>query len=599
MSRSKKVPIRATLRPLCLAQHEMEVELILPAELTTAGVVMTLPAWTPGSYLVRDYARLLDRVVLRDHRDRSVPLEKVDKQSWRLPPLPGGGSLRYRLFCNDLTVRTNHADASHAQFVGAATFLHAEGETDRPFEIRFEDFPEGWKVATALPSKSGAYLAENYDTLVDSPFEVGRFRLHRFQSGGARFEFAVTGDHPGDEDRIVQATRRIVETCNGIFGGFPFRRYVFLLTFSPGARGGLEHRDSTLLLHDPCSLSAPAGYHDLYTLIAHEFFHVWNVKRLRDSRLGPFDYARENPSRLLWFHEGLTSFMQHSIVLRAGVVPFPATARSLASTWTENVARPGREEQSLEEASFDAWIRQYKPNEFSANSTVGYYDKGSLIGWLMDARIRLGSKGKRGLEDLFRALWDRHGDAGIEDADVRRAYEEVSGEKAAPFWDAFITGRAELDPAPIEKAYGLRFEARAPWESLSPGEAQDPLMVARARSYAGLVLNKDRATIVNVLPGSPAFKAGLSYGMELLAVGGWRVSNSRQAQERLQDQPVGSTVEVLAESLGRVRSYTLTLALNPARTFRIAADPGATARQRAAFESWTGLPFPLKKAVRR
>ena len=594
-----KVPIRAILRPLSLAQHEMEVELILPAEMTVAGLLMTLPAWTPGSYLVRDYARLLDRVVLRDHRGRAIPLEKVDKQSWRLPPLPRGGSLRYRLFCNDLTVRTNHADATHAQFVGAATFLHAEGETDRPYEVRFEGFPEDWKVATALASKAGAYHAGDFDTLVDSPFEVGRFRLHRFQCGGARFEFAITGDHPGDEDRIVQATRKIVEICGGIFGGFPFKRYTFLLTFSPGSRGGLEHRDSTLLLHDPCSLSAPAGYHDLYTLIAHEFFHVWNVKRLRDSRLGPFDYARENHSRLLWFHEGLTSFMQHSIVLRAGVVPFPAVARSLAATWTENVQRPGRAEQCLEEASFDAWIRQYKPNEFSVNSTVGYYDKGSLVGWMMDARIRLGSKGKRGLEDLFRALWDRHGDAGIEDADLRRAFEEVSGEKPGPFWDAFIAGRAELDPAPIEKAYGLRFEARAPWEALTPGDAQDPLMVARARTYAGLVLNKDRATVVNVLPGSPAFKAGLSYGMELLAVDGWRVSSSRQAQERLQDRPVGSTVEVLAESMGRVRSYALTLALNPARTIRIAADPRATPRQRAAFTAWTALPFPLKQAARR
>ena len=599
MTRKTKAPILATLRPLELAQHELEVELSLPPDLTAQGAILTLPAWTPGSYLVRDYARLLDRVQLRDTRGKTLPLKKVDKQSWELPAVPGGASLRYRLFCNDLTVRTNHADARHAQIVGAATFLHPKGETDRPFAVHFEGFPEDWKVATALPLRGGRYHAADFDTLVDSPFELGRFRLHRFSCAGARFEFAVTGEHPGDEARIIDATRRIVEVCGGIFDGFPFKKYLFLLTFAPGARGGLEHRDSTLLLHDPHSLSAASGYHDLFTLIAHEFFHVWNVKRLRDTCLGPFDYGQENHSRLLWFHEGFTSFMQHLIVLRAGVVPFSAVTRSLAATWTENVQRPGRAEQSLEESSFDAWIRQYKPNEFSFNSTVGYYDLGSLVGWMMDARIRLGSKGRHGLADLFRHLWDRHGDAGIGDPDIRRAYEELSGEAAAPFWEAFISGREELDPAEIEAAYGLRFEARAAWEVLPPAEAEDPLLQARAKGSTGLVLQKDRPVVQNVLPGSPAYKAGLSYGMELLAVDGWRVATARLAQERLQDRTVGSEVELLAEGSGRVQAYRLVIALDPGRTYRITADPLAGPRQRAAFEAWTGLPFPLKQAARR
>lgn len=598
MRRTNKAPIKAALRPLDLAQHELEVELALPPELTAAGCVLTLPAWTPGSYLVRDYARLLDRFEASDWRGRPVAVAKVDKQSWRLPPLAKGGKVRYRLFCNDLTVRTNHVDAGHAQIVGAATFLHAERETDRPFEVRFEGFPPGWKVATALPKRDGAFLAPGFDALVDSPFELGAFRLHRFATGGARFEIAMTGDHAGDEDRIVEATRRIVEACGAIFGGFPFRRYLFQLTFAPGGRGGLEHRDSTLLLHDPHSLSAPSGYHDLYTLIAHEFFHVWNVKRIRDRRLGPFDYGRENPTRMLWFHEGLTSFVQHLIVLRAGVVPWSAVARSLAATWTEYVNRPGRKEQSLEEASFDAWIRQYKPNEFSANSTVGYYDKGSLVGWMMDARIRLASKGRRGIEDFFRLLWERHGDAGIEDADLRRAYEELSGEAAAPFWNAFISGRVELDASPIERAYGLRFEARSPWETLPPGEAEDPFFSGRAKVWAGLVLHKDKATVSSVVPGGPAWDAGLSYGAEILAVGGWRTTTSRQAQERIQDHAVGAEVEVLAESQGRVRSHRLTLALNPERSFRIGFDPAAGPRQRAAFAAWTGLVFPAPRKRR-
>lgn len=599
MTRHRKAPILATVRPLDLAQHEIQVELTLPEDLSASGAVLTLPAWTPGSYLVRDYARLLDRVDLRNDRGARLLAHKVDKQSWSLPAVEGRAALSYRLFCNDLTVRTNHVDAHHAQLVGAATFLHARGETDRPYEVRFEGFPAGWEVATALPLRAGAYQAADFDTLVDSPFELGSFRLHRFSCGGARFGFAITGEHIGDEQRIVAATRRIVEACGAIFGGFPFRRYLFMLTFTPGGRGGLEHRDSTLLLADPHSLGSPSGYHDLFTLIAHEFFHVWNVKRLRDRRLGPFDYSGENPSRLLWFHEGFTSFMQHLIVLRAGVVPFTAVGRSLASTWTENVRRPGRLEQSLEESSFDAWIRQYKPNEFSTNSTVGYYDKGSLVGWMMDARIRLATRGRRGLDGLFQDLWARHGDAGIDDGDLRAAYSDLTGEPAAAFWSRYIGGRADLDPAPIEQAYGLRFEVQAPWECLGPAESGDPALVDRAKAYTGMELERERPVVSSVVPGSPACAAGLSYGMELLAVDGWRTPTARQAQERLRDRPPGATLEILAESRGRVEVHRLTVALSPDRTFRIVADPGASARQRAAFEAWTGQPFPARRTARR
>lgn len=585
-------PIRFRVRPLDLAQHELEVEAELPPDLAGQGPVLTLPAWTPGSYLVRDYARFLDRVELRDARGRVHPVEKTDKQSWRLPALKGGARLRYRLFCNDLTVRTNHADRHHAHLVGAATFLHPEGQHGRPCEVRFEGFPAAWKVATALRSREGAYLAPDYDALVDSPFELGTFRLHAFTSLGARFEVAITGDHPGDEDRIVEATRRMVEVCAGIFGGYPFRRYLFLLTFSPGLRGGLEHLDSTSLLHDPATLEGAAGYHDLFTLIAHEFFHVWNVKRIKDARLDRFDYARENHSRLLWFHEGFTSYLQHLIVLRAGLASFATVARSLAATWTENVHRPGRKEQSLEEASWDAWIRHYKPSEFTANGSVGYYDKGSLVAWMMDARIRVGSKGRHTLEDLFRALWRGRGESGITDLDLREAFGALSGEDPAAFWDAFVSGRADLDPRPIERAFGLAFEARAPWELLSPEDAADPALVARARAYTGLVLDRQAPTVQSVVPGSPAWRAGLSYGMELLAVNGWRVTSPAAAQRRLQDLPVGAVAVVLAADRGRVSAFTVDIAENPTRTFRILAAPRATPGQRRAFRAWCGLPFP-------
>jgi predicted metalloprotease with PDZ domain len=575
--------------------HEIEVELTVPAGAASEGAVAALPAWTPGSYLVRDYARFLDRVKVTDAAGRPHPFEKIDKQRWRLAPSGEDLRITYRLFCNDLTVRTNHVDATHAHLVGAASFLYLEGQQARPFRVAFEGWPADWRVATVLPEAEGAYLAADHDTLVDSPFELGTFRLHTFRVRECDFQFAVTGRHAGDEARILEATAAVVEACAGIFGGFPFPRYLFLLTFSPRIRGGLEHRDCTSLLADPQQLEKAEGYWDLFTLIAHEFFHVWNVKRMRDPVLGPFDYQRENPTRLLWFHEGFTSFMQYVIVLKAGVAPWAWVARRLGHSWTDNTTRPGRQEQSLESASFDAWIRHYKPTEFATNGTVSYYEKGAMVAWMMDAQIRLASSGERGVEDLFRLLWARHGDGPLTDADLREGYRELAGRAPEAFWEAFIQGTAELNPAVIEKAYGLRLIARAPWEALGGADAEDPDAQRRARAYAGLTFQGGAPAVANVVPGSPAALAGLGYGMEILAVDGWRTASAQEVQNRMGDAGPGDTVRILAADRGLVATHDVTLVENPFRTVLITTDTKATPSQKSAYQAWTGLPFPGRR----
>lgn len=598
---TKLFPIRATLRPLDLPQHLFEVELTFPAEALVEGAVAALPAWTPGSYLVRDYARFVDRMRMQDGKNE-LPLEKLDKQRWRLPASKHELTIRYRVYGNDLTVRTNHVDATHAQIIPAATFVYLEGQLDRPVEVRFEGFPAEWKVASALPRKQGAFLAADVDTLVDSPFELGTFRSRSFKSEKTTFELAFTGTHNGDENRISEATRKIVTAAGAIFGGFPFKRYLFLFTFVPKLRGGLEHKDCTSLIADSHAFDKPEGYYMLYQLVAHEFFHAWNVKRLHDPALGPFDYSRENPTKMLWFHEGLTSYMEHVIVLRAGVVPWSHTSRELARCWNEQVQRPGRLEQSLEESSWDAWIRLYKPHEFSPNSSVSYYDKGEMVAWLMDAAIREGSRGKAGLAELFTLLWTRHGDRGVTDADVRQAYQEVSRKAPAPFWNAYIAGRAELDPKLLRRAFGLTMETRAPWEGLSPDEENDPAAMARFRSWTGLVMAANGATVQNVIPDSPAAAAGLSFGMEILAVDGWRTPTAADVQRHLAQPGPGGQALVLAADRGRVFEVTVPVSESPERTHRLVPMPGAGVAQRVAFAASYGQPFPstpVKRGTRR
>ncbi len=588
------MPIQVVVRPLNLAQHEIEVTLTLPADAVAKGAVAALPAWTPGSYLVRDYARFVDRVVLRDSKGAALPIRKLDKQRWQVPALASGGSLSYRVFGNELTVRTNHVDSNHAQLIGAATFMYLEQGLQRPLELRFEGFPESWHVATSLSAGNGIWKATDYDELVDSPIELGTFRRHTFHALNADFELAITGDHNGDEARMVEGARKIVTEAGGIFGGFPFDRYTFLLTFSPKAGGGLEHRNSTLLLSDAFRFDKTSGYEALFGLISHEFFHVWNVKRMHDPALGPFDYRGENYTFLLWFHEGFTDYMDNLIALRAGVIAWPTVAKEWAKRWTENGQRSGRHEQSLEEASFDAWIRFYKPSEFTSNSTVNYYEGGALVGLMMDADLRVGSKGSKGLQDLFVLLWQRHGERGLTDADIRRAYEELSGFDAEPFWSAHIQGHGPLDPTAIEAAYGLKFEAKAPWELLPPEDGKDVSLQRFAKSYVGLEFGNvpDSATIKNVSPGSPAFAAGLSYGQEILAVNGWRTMTGTDVQRRLADVGVGQAAIFTVVDLGRVKQVEVTVIENPLRTVRIVPDPLATEAQKAAFTAWTGQLFP-------
>ncbi len=596
--RKSPAPVVAVVRPLDLGQHQVEVELHLPAELTGKGATVALPTWTPGSYLVRDYARFVDRVRLVTQAGETPLPTKLDKQRWSLPPSKSGHVLRYRIYGNELTVRTNHIDGTHAQIIPAATFMVPEGRKDRPWSVRFEGFPDGWQVATGLQPDGGAFHATDFDELVDSPFEVGPFRLHTFEVLGARFEMALHGPHNGDEARMVEGTRAIVAEAGKLFGGFPFQRYVFLLTFSPKGGGGLEHKASTSLLSDSFRFDRAEGYHGLFELVAHEFFHVWNVKHMHDPVLGPFDYGQENYSRMLWFHEGFTSYMEHVLAMRSGAVPWSFVAKNLGTVWTQQLQRPGWEEQTLEESSFDAWIRQYKPHEFTPNSTVGYYDKGEVVGWLMDANLRLHSGGARGLEHLFQHLWKTRGTKGLTDADVREAYRLLSGQDPAPFWNAHITGKAPLDPAPIEQAFGLKLEAKGPWEILSPEDLKDPEAVARARAFTGLVFGMsapgqpDPALVQNVLPGSPAVAAGLGHGVEILAVGGWRTATGTEVRKRLADAGVGATVEVTCSDRGRVKTVPVKIVEDPRRSVRVQPNPLASEAQKAAFQAWTGQPFP-------
>lgn len=584
-------PIKVTVLPINLAQHQIEIQMTLPSGFLNDGGTLALPSWTPGSYLVRDYAKFVDqvRIIGGDF------LEKLDKQQWKVPPHQGALTIRYRVYGNIMSVRENYIDESQAHLIGANTFMYAPQNLDRPYEISFKGFPKSWKIACGLLNSEGTVQAPNYDLLVDSPIQLGTFRLHEWDSQGTRFKLAITGDHNGDESRLVRDIEKIANETGKIFGSFPFKNYVFLLGFSPNSRGGLEHLQSTSLLSDPFRFEKEEGYYTLYQLVAHEFFHAWNVKRIKDVVLGPFDYSKENYTKLLWFHEGFTSYMEHQIVNRAGVVPWKYSVKQYETLWSQVANHPGRANQTLEESSFDTWIRYYQPNEWTEVSSISYYDHGELTGWLMEGEIVEGSQGRWGLKDLFRELWMRNGTQGISDSDIQKVFEKLSGKPAGPFWDQYIRRSGPPNSRTLAAAFGLKFKFESPTDRLSQDERSNPQLIERSRVYTGLRFQGEASggsnIISSVTPGGPADQAGLSVGYEILFVNGWRTLNGGEVQKRIADVRVGESVKIVAAHRGRQKEVTLVVSENPLKSLRLELDKHAPIEAQKNFSNWSGYPF--------
>ena len=318
-------------------------------------------------------------------------------------------------------------------------------------------------MATALPPVAGArnsYAAADFDDLVDRPFEIGTHETRAFKVGRTRFELALYGRCNADAARLVDILRRIVTATGRMFGGFPFDRYLFIVHALPIGSGGLEHRASVTMDIAGLSFEDDAGYRRFADLAAHEFFHAWNVKRIQDAALARVDYTRENYTRLLWLFEGFTDYLAHIIMLRADVTRDRDFYRMLAEDWPKYATRPGRNETPLDELSYEAWIKQYKPSENFINRSVSYYERGFWAGMALDIELRLATAGRRGLPEMFRRLWERFGRRGrpVDEADVRDAAAAVGGRRFDRFFDRAIRGTDELTAAGAVAARGPRGE---------------------------------------------------------------------------------------------------------------------------------------------
>jgi predicted metalloprotease with PDZ domain len=540
---------------------------------------LSLPVWIPGSYLVREFARHLS--ALQAHQGGTeVPLEQIDKATWRASSSTRGAlRVTYLVYAFDTSVRAAFLDAQRGFFNSTSLCLRVEGQEAKSHRLQLGTLPRGWQVATALRAVSangagqGVYEANDYDELVDHPVELGRFWRGHFEAAGVPHEFVVAGALPDfDGERLLADTRRICEAQIAFWHGAskravrksagaratragkaPFDRYVFLLNTAEDGHGGLEHRASTALLASRRDLPARPrveskpnglpetsdGYASLLGLISHEYFHTWNVKRLRPAEFAQYDYTRENYTELLWFFEGFTSYYDDLFLLRCGLIDEARYLRLLGKTITSVQATPGRQVQSVAQSSFDAWVKYYRADENSPNATVSYYTKGSLVALALDLTLR--SEGAS-LDAVMRALWKTSAGGPIGQADILAALQAVGGRSYAKELTEWVHGTDELPLARLLQRAGIDWQAQ-------------PATLAQR---LGLRVNESALTgikVSHVLRGGAAERAGLAAGDELLAVGGWRMRRLEDAQRVL---TAGSTMELLVARDQRV----LTLALN-------------------------------------
>ncbi len=540
---------------------------------------ISMPVWTPGSYLVRDFPRNVLSISATDSAGRDVRLQMSTKSRW-VASVGRADSLvvDYRVYAFQFTVDTSYVDTEHAVINGASVFLYAEGFETAPITLQLVPYREWKVVSTGLEKKSGedwTFAAPDYDALIDSPIEVGNQHVHRFDAMEARHEVSIFAKKPIDEERFVGDLKKIVESTIPIFGDVPYRRYVFLADFSGEGYGGLEHLNSTHCIGSYYWLEPPEEYRSFMTLFSHEFFHTWNVKRMRPVALGPFDYSKENYTKSLWIAEGVTSYYEAVIMRRTGVFPVQEFLEELAYSINHVKSLPSSRVMSPEESSFESWIRLYKPDENSPNVSPSYYRQGAVMGLLLDLRIRATTNSERSLDDAMRNLYRETYVAtgrGFTDKEFEEVCGKVSGGTTDELFRDHVHGRKEIDFDRFLSYAGLQLSPK------NTPSGEEGFLGIRVKASPSL-------TVVTRLTGSPAESIDLSPGDEIIATDGLR-TDAQKLGFYIANRKPGTEVELTITRGGVLKDVRVRLAAKPVFEYRITKKSSASADEKRTFAAW-------------
>ena len=570
--------------------HLFHVELSI--ERPGGDVELVFPVWTPGSYLVREYARHVEGLAAADGEGAPLAVERPDKHRARVRAGAAPKAVvRFRVYANELTVRTAHLDGTHAYVNGAAVFPYVAGREREPHGLEVVA-PPPWRVSTALAGGPERFTARDYDELADSPLEIGEHRVVQFLALGRPHELAIWGRGNLDEARLAGDARAIVETFAALMGGLPYERYVFVVHLTDKRRGGLEHARSTTLNVARTAFFPRDAYEETLGLLAHEFFHLWNVKRLRPAAFVPYDYAREQYTRLLWWFEGATSYYENVALARAGLLEPRRWLELLGEALTALERTPGARKMSLEEASFLAWVKHYRPDENTPNSAISYYLKGELVAFALDLELR---RRGRSLDDVLRVLYARFAETGVPEDGVERVVGEIAGSAAArSFFDRYVRG---TEPLQLDLGVvGLRLRRRAASgfddKGGKPAKADDRKPVA---GFLGIELEPGpKLAVKSVREGSPAHAAGLYAEDEIVAEDGFRVDRAA-LWDRFCERGPGGKLRLTVFRRDELVEVTVALGPPAEDAVWLEPDPEATPGQRAAFEAWSGGRWPAAR----
>jgi len=563
---------------------EVEVRVKYPASaLAAAEEFLVMPVWTPGSYMIREFARHVQDFQAKDASGRALQWEKTNKNTWRI--VPNGArewSASYRVYANELSVRTNQLNSDHAFWNNAALLMYLDGYLNAPSTLRILA-PQPWKIATGLPAAGkNTFRAENFDILYDSPVEVSNFKMISFSVKNVPHRIVIDGEGNYDPEKMKADVQKIVATSIELMGAeIPYRDYTFILHLRSNTGGGLEHLNSTALGYPRFGFQPETRYRGFLGLVSHEFFHLWNVKRIRPDALGPFDYNKENYTKLLWVAEGITSYYGDLILRRAGLMSEKDYLASLARAFQSFQRVPGRRVMSAEEASFDTWIKYYRQDENSVNSQIDYYDKGAIVGLLLDLEIRKLTHNSKSLDDVMRALYSEFfkKNRNYTPADFQRLSEQMAGTSLEEFFSRYVRGREEFDYNRALAAAGLRLD-------LSEASAG---MKATEKAYLGADLSQDgdRLLVSRVLEGSPAYEQGLNTGDQIVALDNMR-ANKEFFEARLAEKRPGQLISLTIFRFDDLSLMPIKLGSMSNAAYRIVELEKPTEEQRKIYRSWLG-----------
>ena len=584
--------------------HMLEVEIHIkrgPA-VRSEEDVLVMPVWTPGSYMIREFERHVQDFSATDASGRPLEWEKINKDSWRVKT-NGSRDWRatYRVYANELSVRTSELNSDHAFWNNAALLMYPEGSIDMPSSLHVIA-PQPWKVATGLspvPGQKNTFRAENFDILYDSPVEVSNFKTLLFEVKGVPHRIVIDGEGNYDPERMRADVKKIVEAEVELMGGeIPYHDYTFILHLRSNAGGGLEHLNSAALgyprfgfgleLSEAVSSAAPnaqpqSTYRGFLSLVAHEFFHLWNVKRIRPDALGPFDYTKENYTKLLWVAEGMTDYYARVVLRRTGLISDQDFLRETAQSIQDLQNTPGRLVQSAEESSFDTWIKYYRQDENSVNSQVSYYDKGAILGLLLDLEIRKRSGGAKSLDDVMRYLYNEFykKDRNYTPQDFQKTCELMAGSSLEQFFASYVRGREELNYDAALGAAGLRLDLTR--------KADLTKAVEEAYLGADLAQEADRLMVKHVYAGSPAYEQGLNTGDQIMALNNMR-ANKEFFEARLAEKRPGDLVTLTIFRSDDLSTLLIKLGRSTDATYRIVPVDNPSDQQKQIYQSWLSGP---------